>query len=94
METTQEIFEIYATVAELRARQRESDHEDWEDRYDDHGCFHSHAEDGEGDGTRYDVRRVWVRPAGSVPSLQSLSPESGSFWGYDEEEEEGRKEKT
>ena len=77
IETAQEVFEVYATVEDANQRlltRREGRHvahfEEWETRYDTDGCFHSTAESDEGDGHRFDVRRMEVRPPGCVPAVQ------------------------
>ena len=90
METAQEVFEVYATVEDAnqrlltRQKGRHVAHfDEWETRYDKDGCFHSTAEDVEGDGHRFDVRRMEVRPPGCVPAVQEEDPP-----GEDDSEEE------
>jgi len=68
METTQHVFEVYAAVEDanqrLLTRQAASHVAHFEERettYDEYGCFHFKAEDGEGDGCRFDVRRMEVK---------------------------------
>ena len=82
METTQEVFECYATVEDanqrLLARQKRrhvAHFPDWETRYDEYGCLHSKAEDGEGDGQLFDVRRLRVLPEGSAARVGAGSEE-------------------
>ena len=79
-ETEQHVFEIFASKEdanrrlEVRRTGPESvcmhfDEENWEIEYDKYGCFHAKAEDSEGSGNRFDVRRMKVQPKGSVPAV-------------------------
>ncbi len=68
MKITQHVFEVYAAVEDVNQRllkRQAASHvahfEEWETAYDEYGCFHSKAEDGEGDGCRFDVRRMEVK---------------------------------
>lgn len=82
METIQEVFECYATVEDAnqrlldRQKRRHVAHfQDWETGYDEFGCLHSKAEDPEGDGCRFDVRRLRVLPEGSAAGVGAESEE-------------------
>lgn len=79
-ESTEQLFEVFATSQDadrrLRTRQLESDHENWDDCYDEDGCLHSHAEKYGGDGVTMHVRKMLVQPAGSVPPPPPPASES------------------
>ncbi|KAL8723886.1 MAG: hypothetical protein Q9181_007106 [Wetmoreana brouardii] len=73
-ETMQELFKAYATVEDanrrLQARQlNHPDYMEWDSKRDKYGCWHARAEDLEGQGVNFEVRRMRVRPAGSAPPL-------------------------
>lgn len=84
METAQNIFEAYAAVedADQRLLTRQAalyvaHFEEWETTYDNDGCFHSKAEDEEGDGCRFDVRRMEVKPSGCSVAKRGKSMSTG-----------------
>lgn len=79
-DTTPELFEAYATVRDanrrLQAQQETSEHTgDWDDDYDEHGCWRSQVEDGEGQGVKLYVRRLLINPSGSAASRSKKTKE-------------------
>ncbi|KAL9004666.1 MAG: hypothetical protein Q9188_002526 [Gyalolechia gomerana] len=76
METLQFICEVYASVLDanrrLRAHQGEerveygTEYDQWEDRYDEFGCWHSVLEEGKR-YERYHVKRLVLNPPGTLP---------------------------
>ena len=99
METQQHVFEIYTTVEDannrLLARQAEAtdfDHSNWQTTYDEHGCLHSVVEDLESGGIELKVRRMEVKPPGSVPPVPFNLCSSSGENSYDEEEDEEEEE--
>lgn len=77
METAQNVFEVYAAVEDAnqklltrKAGPHVAHFEEWEATYDKGGCFHSKSEDGEGDGCRFDVRRMEVKLSGYHAAIQ------------------------
>ena len=77
-ETQQHVFELFASKEDANRRLEvrrtgpiceHFNDDDWEIEYDKYGCFHAKAEDQEGSGNRFDVRRMKVQPEGSVPTV-------------------------
>lgn len=96
METAQNVFEVYATVEDanqkLLTRQagpHVAHFEEWETTYDKDGCFHSKAEDGEGDGCRFDVRRMEVKPSGCSVAKRGKRMSGDDDVGEEDGEEDG-----
>ena len=81
METEQKVFEVYATLKDANQRLQDRtklphvahhNEELWETSFDKHGCFHAKAESEEGQGDRFDVRRMEVFPVGVSDTMRQL----------------------
>jgi len=100
MKTIQHVFEIYATVEDAnqtlivwRDGPDPAHLEEWKTRYDKYGCFHSKAEDDEGEGWRFDVRPMEVKPRGSskaVPEKKRSTNDASKVDNYGEPSSEER----
>ncbi|KAL8868191.1 MAG: hypothetical protein Q9174_005150, partial [Haloplaca sp. 1 TL-2023] len=83
METTQMVYEVYACKEDATQRleiwQVEQQREEWKTTFDQDRCVNAVSEDDEGDGCRFSVQRMLVRPAGSAPPYPEIesSDESG-----------------